>query len=222
VIRLRLAINITEIMRDYKFPTVIIRSLIATFCVGFASQLCPGDDHKGGQEIAPEQPATPPTHYVIGPGDILTVNVWKEPEASVLAAAVRPDGMISVPIVKDVQAAGLTPLELQAVLAGKFAKYFKGADVSVIVKEIHSQRVYVIGAVKKEGPIDMKAPLTVLQAVAEAGGLNDYAKRSKIYILRKSNGKEVRLPFDYSAVIKGSHAEQNVTLQVGDTVVVPQ
>jgi polysaccharide export outer membrane protein len=209
-------------MRDYTFPTVILPCLVATFFVGFASQLGQADDHKERQEIAPEQPVVPSTKYVIGPGDILTINVWKEPEASVLAAAVRPDGMISVPIVKDVQAAGLTPLELQAVLAEKFARFFKGADVSVIVKEIHSQRVYVIGAVKKEGPIDMKAPLTVLQAVAEAGGLNDYAKRSKIYILRKSDRKEVRLPFDYSAVIKGSHAEQNVTLQVGDTVVIPQ
>ncbi len=203
-------------MRVYKLTTFLLPILLATAFIALA------DDHKEGQEIAPE-PVVPPAHYVIGSGDILTINVWKEPEASVLAAAVRPDGMISVPIVKDVQAAGLTPLELQSVLAEKFAKFFKGADVSVIVKEIHSQRVYVIGAVKKEGPVDMKAPLTVLQAVAEAGGLNDYAKRSKIYILRKTPaGREVRLPFDYSAVIKGSKGEQNVTLQVGDTVVVPQ
>lgn len=209
-------------MRYYKINKVDCQILVSAFCMAFTLLPCQADDHKQGQELTAEQPAVAPAHYVIGAGDVLTINVWKEPEASVLAAAVRPDGMISVPIVKDVQAAGLTPLELQSVLADKFAKFFKGADVSVIVKEIHSQRVYVIGAVKKEGPIDMKAPLTVLQAVAEAGGLNDYAKRSKIYILRKFNGKEIRLPFDYSAVIRGSHAEQNVTLQVGDTVVVPQ
>jgi polysaccharide export outer membrane protein len=208
-------------MRDYKHPAVIFPFLLAAICMGFAAGPGQADDHKDGQEIVPAQSA-PSAQYVIGAGDVLTINVWKEPEASVQAAAVRPDGMISVPIVKDVQAAGLTPLELQSVLADKFAKFFKGADVSVIVKEIHSQRVYVIGAVKKEGPIDMKAPLTVLQAVAEAGGLNDYAKRSKIYILRKTNGKEIRLPFDYCAVIKGARAEQNITLQVGDTVVIPQ
>jgi len=209
-------------MRDYKHPTVVLPVLVATFWTGLAARSCQADDHKDAPELAAEQPVVPPVHYVIGAGDVLTINVWKEPEASVLAAAVRPDGMISVPIVKDVQAAGLTPLELQAALADKFAKFFRGADVSVIVKEIHSQKVYVIGAVRKEGPVDMKAPLTVLQAVAEAGGLNDYARRSKIYILRKSNGKEIRLPFDYSAVIRGSHGEQNVTLEVGDTVVVPQ
>jgi polysaccharide export outer membrane protein len=209
-------------MRDYKLPTVVLPVLVATFWTGLAARSCQADDHKDTPELAADQPVVPPVHYVIGAGDVLTINVWKEPEASVLAAAVRPDGMISVPIVKDVQAAGLTPLELQAALADKFAKFFRGADVSVIVKEIHSQKVYVIGAVRKEGPVDMKAPLTVLQAVAEAGGLNDYARRSKIYILRKSNGKEIRLPFDYSAVIRGSHGEQNVTLEVGDTVVVPQ
>jgi polysaccharide export outer membrane protein len=209
-------------MRDYKLPNGILAILVAGFCMAITLRPCRADDHKESQDVASEQPVAPSAHYVIGAGDVLTVNVWKEPEASVLAAAVRPDGMISVPIVKDVQAAGLTPLELQAVLADKFGKFFRGADVSVIVKEIHSQRVYVIGAVKKEGAIDMKTPLTVLQAVAEAGGLNDYAKRSKIYILRKSNGKEARLPFDYSAVIRGSHGEQNVTLEVGDTVVVPQ
>ena len=203
-------------MRDHKIISVIL-PLLATLAN------CVADDHKEGHELASDVLVeAPPAHYLIGAGDVLTINVWKEPEASVAAAAVRPDGMISVPIVKDVQAAGLTPLELQSILSEKFSKFFRGADVAVIVKEIHSQKIYVIGAVKKEGPIDMKAPLTVLQAVAEAGGLNDYAKRGKIYILRTSSGKEVRLPFDYSAVIRGAHAEQNVTLRVGDTVVVPQ
>lgn len=209
-------------MRDHKLTAALLPILVMACCTGWSAGSCHAQQPKDAPEGTATEPVVPPPHYVIGAGDILTINVWKEPEASVLAAAVRPDGMISVPIVKDVQAAGLTPLELQAILAEKFAKFFKGADVAVIVKEIHSQKVYVIGAVKKEGPIDMKTPLTVLQAVAEAGGLNDYAKRGKIYILRKSAGKEIRLPFDYSAVIRGAHAEQNITLQVGDTVVVPQ
>ena len=173
------------------------------------------------------QAADPPagqtrSHYVIGPGDVLAINVWKEPEASLQSVVVRPDGFISMPMVKEVEAAGLSPMELEKELAVKFARFFREADISVIVKEVHSEKVYLIGAVKKEGPITVRGPLTVLQAVAEAGGLTDYAKRSKIYILRRDNGKEVRLPFDYSSVIQGKRSEQNIILRPGDTVVVPQ
>lgn len=164
----------------------------------------------------------PPSHFVIGPGDVLAINVFKEPEASVPSIVVRPDGFISMPMVKEVEAAGLTPVELEKVLSQKFARFLRDADVAVIVKEVHSEKVYVIGAVKKEGPITIRAPLTVLQAIAEAGGLTDYARRGKLYILRRENGKEVQLPFQYSAVIRGEHSEQNIVLQPGDTVVVPQ
>lgn len=172
---------------------------------------------------AANPPAIPSaSRYVIGPGDVLAINVWKEPEASLPTVVVRPDGFISVPMVKEIEAAGLTPIELEKELSLRFAHFFREADISVIVKEVHSEKVYLIGAVKKEGPITVKAPLTVLQAVAEAGGLTDYAKRGKIYILRRDNGKEVRLPFDYGAVIQGKRSEQNIILRPGDTVVVPQ
>jgi polysaccharide export outer membrane protein len=172
---------------------------------------------------AQDPPVAPPiSRYVIGAGDVLAINVWKEPEASLPSVVVRPDGFISVPMVKEVEAAGLTPVELEKELSQKFAHFFREADISVIVKEVHSEKVYMIGAVKKEGPITVRAPLTVLQAVAEAGGLTDYAKRGRIYILRRDNGKEVRLPFDYSAVIQGKHSDQNIVLRPGDTVVVPQ
>ena len=171
----------------------------------------------------PVAPTTdPPAHFVIGPGDVLAINVFKEPEASVPSIVVRPDGFISLPMVKEVEAAGLTPVELEKVLSQKFARFLRDADVAVIVKEVHSEKVYVIGAVKKEGPITIRAPLTVLQAIAEAGGLTDYARRGKLYILRRENGKEIQLPFQYSAVIRGEHSEQNIVLQPGDTVVVPQ
>jgi len=175
-----------------------------------------------GQSKAGDPVVAPSSRYVIGPGDVLAINVWKEPEASLPSVVVRPDGFISVPMVKEVEAAGLTPIELEKQLSTKFAHFFREADISVIVKEVHSEKVYMIGAVKKEGPITVKAPLTVLQAVAEAGGLTDYAKRSKIYILRRENGNEVRLPFDYSAVIQGKRSEQNIVLLPGDTVVVPE
>lgn len=164
---------------------------------------------------------SPGAGFRLGPGDVLAINVWREPEASVASVVVRSDGVISLPLVKEVRAAGLTPTELEVELGKRLSRLIRDAEVSVIVKEVHSQRVYLIGAVGKQGPVDVSTPLTVLQAIAEGGGLTDYAKRSKIYILRKENGRETRLPFDYTAVIRGAHSEQNITLRPGDTVVVP-
>jgi polysaccharide export outer membrane protein len=169
------------------------------------------------------QPATPvnPRGFVIGPGDVLQIDVWKEPEASIASVIVRSDGIISIPLAKEIVAAGFTPRELEQQLGTKLSKLIREAEVTVLVKEIHSERVYLIGAVRKEGPLVLQAPITVLQAIAEAGGLTDYAKRGSIYILRQENAKQTRIPFDYSAVIKGQRAEQNVMLRPGDTVVVP-
>jgi polysaccharide export outer membrane protein len=185
-------------------------------CVSICAVLCSERSQAADPPVAASG-----SRYVIGAGDVLAINVWKEPEASLQTVVVRPDGFISVPMVKEIEAAGLTPIELEKQLSAKFAHFFREADISVIVKEVHSEKVYLIGAVKKEGPITVKAPLTVLQAVAEAGGLTDFARRGKIYILRRENGKEVRLPFDYSAVIQGRHSDQNIVLLPGDTVVVP-
>lgn len=165
--------------------------------------------------------AEAPVGYRIGPGDTLQIDVWKEPEAST-PVTVRSDGVITLPMVKEISVRGMTPRELEAVLTEKLARFFHEPDVTVMVKEIHSEKVYLVGAVRKEGPIPLQAPLTVLQAVAEAGGLTDYAKRGKIYILRQENSKQVRIPFDYQAVIKGQHMESNISLRPGDTVVVPQ
>lgn len=162
-----------------------------------------------------------PKSYMIGPGDVLEVNVWKEPEASVASAVVRTDGMISLPLIKEVQAAGHTPTSLQAEITEKLSKLIRDADVTVVVKETKSEKVYVIGSVKKEGAIAISTRLTVLEAIAEAGGLTDYAKRGKIYILRQEAGAQTRIPFDYSSVIRGQRVEQNVTLHRGDTVVIP-
>ena len=164
--------------------------------------------------------ANPP--YLIGPGDVLQISVWKEPEASIPSVVVRSDGKISIPLLKEVTAAGLTPAELQQNLTERISKLIHGADVTVLVREIHSEKVYLIGAIRREGPITLHSSLTVLQAIAQAGGLTDYAKRGKIYVLRRQDDKQVRLPFDYSAVIKGERIEQNITLFPGDTVVVPQ
>lgn len=174
----------------------------------------------------PERAAEPPEAaddmYRIGPGDVLQIDVWKEPDVSAPSVTVRPDGRISLPIVGELRAVGLTPMELQKLLLAKFGDLIRGARVTVMVREINSQRVYVIGEVRREGPIRLMAPITVLQALAEAGGVTDYAKRKKIHILRRGAGNKVKLQFDYDAVVRGEKAEEDVELLPGDTIVVPR
>lgn len=160
--------------------------------------------------------------YRIGPGDVLRVVVWKEPDAGVDAVTVQLDGMVSLPLIGQVTAGGLTPIELQRSIAERFSSIILDPRVSVIVTETVNLKVYVLGEVRREGSLRLQTPLTVLQALAEAGGLTDYAHRKNIYILRKSGGRQLTLPFDYNAVVKGRKMEQNVTLLPGDTVVVPR
>jgi polysaccharide export outer membrane protein len=181
------------------------------------------------QGSAPPPASAPGSHaaqdtstYRIGAGDVLEISVWNEPQASVQGVVVRPDGKISLPLIKEVPVIGLTPLELQQVLTTKLEKLIRGADITVVVREIHSKKIYLVGAVGKVGPMPLTSDdTTVLQALAEAGGLTPYAKKKKIYVLRKENGKQVKLPFDYDAVVKGEHMEQNITLLPDDTIMVP-
>jgi len=159
--------------------------------------------------------------YRIGAGDVLQIVVWKEPDASVQSVVVRADGKISVPLVKEVEVLGMSPAEVETMLAAKLSQFIHGADVTVVPKEIHSQKIYLLGAVKKEGPVILQSSMSVLQAITEGGGLTEFAKPKKIYILRKANGEHIRLPFNYQAVIKGERMEQNITLLPEDIVVVP-
>ncbi len=165
--------------------------------------------------------AAGPAGYRIGAGDVLEVNVWKEPEASVQAVVVRPDGKVSLPLVKELDVLGLTPMEMEKILTTKLESAIHGPDVTVVVKEIHSRKIYVVGAVRREGPIPLLEDVTVLQAIGEAGGLNDFAKRNKIYVMRTENGKPTKLFFHYDAVIRGEHTEENIQLLPNDTLVVP-
>jgi polysaccharide biosynthesis/export protein len=162
-----------------------------------------------------------PDEYRIGAGDVLHVSVWKEPEASVGATVVRPDGKIGLPLLKEIEVVGLTPAETEKAITARLSKLIPAADVTVVVSAINSKKIYMVGAVKKEGPIPYTYRMTVMQAVSEAGGLNDYAKRKKIYVLRTQNGKDYKLPFDYEAVLKGERMELNIPLLPSDTVVVP-
>jgi polysaccharide export outer membrane protein len=126
-----------------------------------------------------------------------------------------------LPLIREVEVAGLTPTELEQSLTEKMSKFIRAADVTVIVRSITSQRVYLAGAVRKEGPVILELGMTVLQAINMAGGLSDYAKKKKIYILRKENGRSVKLPFDYQAVINGERTDQNISLRPNDMIVVP-
>ena len=159
--------------------------------------------------------------YVIGEGDVVQVAVWGEPAASVQSATVRPDGKISMPLIKDVAVAGLTPAMVERNVQEQLSKVIRAPDVTVIVAQINSKKIFLTGAVKREGPLKYTYRMTVLQAISEAGGLTDYAKRKNIYILHTENGRQFRLPFDYTAVLKGEKMEQNILLSPGDTIVVP-
>ena len=167
-----------------------------------------------------DQAAKVDSTYVIGPEDVLDVMVWKEPDIS-RSVPVRPDGKISLPLLNDVQAAGLQPMQLQAVITEGLRKFISGPQVTVIVMQINSRRVYVVGEVARPGAFPMLPNMTVLQALSTAGGFSQFAKLSAIYVLRTENGHQVTLPFNYKEVVRGGRPEQNITLKPGDTVVVP-
>jgi polysaccharide export outer membrane protein len=165
--------------------------------------------------IAPNDP-----DYKIGPQDVLTINVWKEPDVS-REVPVRPDGKISLPLLNDVEAAGLTPMQLANSLTESLKKFISGPQVTVIVKEINSRRVYVIGEVVRAGTFPLLPKMTVLQIVSSCGGFTQFANPKKIYVLRTKDGKQTKIPFNYKEVVSGKNPEQNIELEPGDTVVVP-
>ena len=158
--------------------------------------------------------------YRIGPEDELQISVWKN-EAMSQTVPVRPDGMISLPLLNDVRAAGLTPMQLRGVLINKLAEYMPNPEVSVIVKEMRSFKASVIGEVKKPTRIDIVSPTTVLDAIALAEGFNEFAFRSRIVILRREGKNMKRILFNYNKVISDSGEHPNLVLQPGDIVVVP-
>jgi polysaccharide biosynthesis/export protein len=162
-----------------------------------------------------------PDDYKIGAGDVLEINVWKEPDASVRGVVVRPDGKISMALLKEVDVVGLTPVQLEKLITDGLSKLINSPDVTIIVTGINSKKIYVNGKVKKEGPIPYTYRMTVMQALSEAGGITDYAKKKAIYVLRNENGREFRFPFDYNAVLKGEKMELNIPLEPGDVIVVP-
>jgi polysaccharide export outer membrane protein len=157
--------------------------------------------------------------YVIGASDVLSVTVFKEPTLSG-SLLVRPDGMVSIPLLGDVKASGKTPLQLADEVADALKKYVQNPNVSVVLTQINSKRVYLIGEVGKPGPVEMTSGMTLLQAIATAGGLTQYANSKKIYILRSEAGKQQKIAVRYKQALRGD-GSLNLILEPGDTIVVP-
>jgi polysaccharide biosynthesis/export protein len=173
-------------------------------------------------EVSKSQPvpATTDSTYVIGPDDVLNIDVWKEQEIS-RSVPVRPDGKISLPLLNDVQAAGLTPMQLQTSIQERLKKFIADPQVTVIVTQINSRKIFVLGEVARPGAFPMLPHMTVLQAISTAGGFSQFAKESGVYVLRTENGHQTTLPFNYKDVVRGKRSEQNIELKPGDTIVVP-
>jgi len=157
--------------------------------------------------------------YVIGASDVLIITVWKEPTLSG-TILVRPDGMISLALLGDVQASGMTPLQLAGAITTKLKKYIQDPNVSVVISQIHSKVIYMLGEVVKRGPVEMTPGMTLLEAVASAGGLTDFANSKKMYILRNDSGTQQKIPVNYKQALKGE-GTLNLVLKPGDTIVVP-
>jgi polysaccharide export outer membrane protein len=164
--------------------------------------------------------ATADPNYIIGAQDVLDISVWKEPDVSRMVP-VRPDGKISLPLLNDVQAAGLTPVQLAAQLTESLKKYVTNPQVTVIVATINSQRVYILGEVTRPGAFPLLPGMSVLQALSSAGGFTQFAKVKNIFVRRVEDGRESKYPFNYKDVINGKRPEQDILLKAGDTIVVP-
>jgi len=160
-------------------------------------------------------------NYVIGNDDQLEINVWKEPDLT-LSVPVRSDGKISMPLIGEVLVTGRTPLQVKEEIAAKLRRFLAAPDVTVMVQQMNSQKFNILGRVMKPGSYPLLATTTILDAIAEAGGFQDFAKQKGIYILRRNpQGVETRIPFNYKDVIRGKHTEENILVKPNDTIVVP-
>jgi polysaccharide biosynthesis/export protein len=220
------------------FHKVLILAFLTIFfvattpdLVGAVRERSPQNANKAAQDNSkPKGPANPepmkvdtqlpqlPTDYRVGAEDELMISVWHEPEFS-QAVVVRPDGMITLPLINEIKVAGLTTAEMQVLLTEKLKSVVNDPQVTVIVKGVKSRKVFLVGNVVKQGVYPLGGRKTVLEAIAEAGGLGPFAKTRSIYVLRKANGKETRIPFNYKKALSGKG--DNPELMPGDMVVVP-
>jgi polysaccharide export outer membrane protein len=197
--------------KDLGFVTAV--ALLVALAIPAAAQ------QAASTQSAPKSAASDES-YLIGPQDVLDINVWKEPSVT-RSVPVRPDGKISLPLLNDVQAAGLTPMQLSQALTEKLKKYMDSPQVTVTVTQINSQRVYVIGQVARPGAYPLVPGMTMLQALSTAGGLAQFANGKKIFLLRTSGSTQTKSYFNYKDVVNGKKPEENLVLQAGDQIVVP-
>ena len=208
--KIRIVVGISSLL--------LLSSLVVTSV--FAQAQTPGSAAPPPQAaVTPSDAKAQEGDYKIGPEDLLDISVWNNPPLS-RTAPVRPDGMISLPLLNDVQAAGLTPMQLRDVIAKRLTEYVPNPEVSVVVREVNRFKVSVLGEVRKPGRFDFKSRATVLDAIALAGGLSDYAARARIVIIRQDGTSTKRIPVNYNKMISTS-SEDDFFLQPGDVVVVP-
>jgi polysaccharide export outer membrane protein len=174
----------------------------------------------GSPAPAPAPAAAPPADYRIGPDDVLTITFWRQQDLSG-DVVVRPDGKISLPLLNDVQAAGLTPIQLREVVMAGAKRFVEDPNATIVVKQINSRRVFITGAINKPGPYSLTVPTTVLQLIAMAGGLLEYADKDNVVIVRTDQGRQQTLRFNYKDVVRRKNLDQNIELRPGDTVIVP-
>jgi polysaccharide export outer membrane protein len=222
-------------------PSFLVLAMLTAFAVPGSAAQAPNSGQSAGKPAAQPSPrassapanqkavpdpsgvpagVTPPPGYVIGPDDVLMVLHWREKDMSA-EVSVRPDGMITLPLLNEVQAAGLSPEQLRQQIEKRSAEFIEEPSVTIVVKQINSRRVFVTGNVAKAGMYPLTTGMTVLQAIAAAGGLNEYADEKGISVMRVEGGKTQRLKFNYKDVTRGKKLEQNVALHPGDTIVVP-
>ena len=212
-----------------------VRLLMWTLLLAVLSNLAAGQAASGSSQTTASTPAPTASSdhapqplpgirsdsYVIGAEDVISVDVWKEPEMS-KTVPVRPDGMISLPLIGEIKAAGYTPVQLQGILADSMKKMISDPQVTVVVEKIGSLSFNIVGEINRPGYFPLTRRMTVLDAIAMAGGFKDFAKTKKVYVLRTTaNGTQERLPFNYKEVIAGKNPQQNIELQPRDTIVVP-
>lgn len=197
-----------------------IAVLLVVFPVCAQDKSQPAQTPSADAGSATHKAATADPNYVIGGQDVIDISVWKEPELT-RTVPVRPDGKISLPLLNDVQASGLTPTQLAEQITESLKKFVTNPQVTVIVTQINSQRIYILGEVNRAGAYPLLPDMTILQGLSSAGGFTQFANLKKIYMFRMENGKQVKYPFNYKDVVNGKSPDQNVVLKAGDTIVVP-
>jgi polysaccharide export outer membrane protein len=194
-------------------------AIVVGFALGLSGVMAGAQSSTSSPAPPPASASQVPATYVIGPEDVLYISVWKEADLT-NTLPVRPDGMISLPLLGDVQAAGLTPSQLAASITEKLKKYVTDPRVTVVVTQMNSQRIYVMGEVQHTGAMNLLPGMTVLQALASAG-FTQFANTKGIYLLRNVRGEQQKIPINYRKLVKGESMDQNLSLRPGDTIVVP-